>query len=303
MNDLPVHAARGEPGSEAAPPAIETRGLTVRLGTGRGARTILHAIDLAVPAGAVVGLVGRNGAGKTTLLDALVGRIAPHAGHSRLLGCPSLHLTDPVRERLGYVAQMPDLFAGLTGEQHLRRIGRLYANWNEARAHQLSERLGLDLHAHASRLSLGDQQKLSLVLALGHDPDLLLLDEPVASLDPLTRREFMRTLFERRWINQPARTILVSSHLLTDLERVVTHVAFLREGRLQLFDEWDAIAEHVRLLELPAGSSARPQGEGVIACSEREGRVRVVFDARRAKAPPASGRSLSLEDLFVELNG
>lgn len=302
MNDLPVQALHGEPAIASVCPAIEAYGLTVRLGSGRGARTIVQGVDLAVPDGAVVGLIGRNGAGKTTLLDALVGRIAPHAGHSRLLGCPSLDLTDPVRERLGYVAQSPDLFPGLSGLQHLQRIGRLYAHWNEARARMLADKLGLDLHAQASRLSLGDQQKLSLVLALGHDPDLLLLDEPVASLDPLTRREFMRTLFERRWINQPARTILVSSHLLTDLERVVTHVAFLREGRLQLFDEWDAIAEHVRLLELPAGSAAQPRGPGVIACTEREGRVRVVFDARRAEAPPASGRALGLEDLFVELN-
>ena len=302
MNDLSVHACGGGQGDAAAPLAIEARDLTVRLGTGRGARSILHGIDLDIPDGAVVGLVGRNGAGKTTLLDTLVGRIAPHAGQSRLLGCPSLDLGDPVRERLGYVAQTPDLFAGLDAEQHLRRIGRLYANWSEARARALADKLGLNLLTQASRLSLGDQQKLSLVLALGHDPDLLLLDEPVASLDPLPRREFRRTPCERRWINQPARTILVSSHLLTDLERVVTHVAFLREGRLQLFDEWDAIAEHVRLLELPAGSSARPQGDGVIACTEREGRVRIVFDARRAAAPPASGRALGLEDLFVELN-
>jgi ABC-2 type transport system ATP-binding protein len=213
-----------------------------------------------------------------------------------------MDLTDAVRERLGYVAQTPDLFDGLDGRQHLARIGRLYAGWNEARAEALAAKFGLDLGTQASRLSLGDQQKLSLVLALGHDPDLLLLDEPVASLDPMTRREFMRTLFERRWINQPARTVLVSSHLLTDLERVVSHVAFLREGRLQLFDEWDAVAEHVRLLELPADSSARPQGPGVIASAERDGRVRIVFDARRAAAPPASGRALSLEDLFVELN-
>ena len=294
-----------EPDTDAlaqAAPAVEARGLTVRLGPARAARTILQAVDLAVPAGAVVGLVGRNGAGKTTLLDTLVGRLTPQAGHSRLLGCPSLDLSDAVRERLGYVAQSPDLFEGLNGRDHLRRIGSLYANWHWPRALALAERLGLDLGAQASRLSLGDQQKLSLVLALGHDPDLLLLDEPVASLDPLTRRDVMRTLFERRWINQPPRTVLVSSHLLADLERVVSHVAFVREGRVQLFDEWDAIAEHVRVLELPAGSSALPQGTGVIARSEREGRVRVVFDARHAVVPPASGRALGLEDLFVELN-
>jgi len=170
-----------DPPDEVAP-ALEARGLTVRLGTGRGARTIVHALDMTVPAGAVVGLVGRNGAGKTTLLDTLVGRLAPHAGASRLLGCPSMDLTDAVRERLGYVAQTPDLFDGLDGRQHLARIGRLYAGWNEARAEALAAKFGLDLGTRASRLSLGDQQKLSLVLALGHDPDLLLLDEPVAGM-------------------------------------------------------------------------------------------------------------------------
>ena len=282
--------------------AIEAQGLTVRLGSGHAAGTVLQGIDLQVPAGAVVGLVGRNGAGKTTLLDTLVGRLTPHAGQSRLLGCPSTDLSDAVRERLGYVAQTPDLFEGLTGHEHLERIGRLYAAWHELRARALAARLGLDLGALASRLSLGDQQKLSLVLALGHDPDLLILDEPVASLDPLTRREFMRTLFERRWINQAARTVLVSSHLLTDLERVVSHVAFLREGRLQLFDEWDAVAEHVRLLELPEAAPLPLDQEAVIARRVREGRQRIVYDARLGPGVVPEGRGLGLEDLFVELN-
>ena len=158
MNDLPVQAVHGEPAIPSVAPAIEAHGLTVRLGSGRGARTIVQGVDLYVPDGAVVGLIGRNGAGKTTLLDALVGRVAPHAGHSQLLGCPSLDLTDPVRERLGYVAQSPDLFPGLSGLQHLQRIGRLYANWHEARARMLADKLGLPMAAvHAPVAGYAEQ--------------------------------------------------------------------------------------------------------------------------------------------------
>lgn len=284
--------------AEVSTVAIQAEGLTLRY---RGS-TVLSHLNLCVPAGAVVGLVGRNGAGKSTLLRCLVGLTAPNAGHCALLGAPSLDLPDAVRERLGYGAQTPDLFDWLSGEQHLRRFSALYPGYDERRALALAIRLDLPLGLRASRLSGGDQQKLSVLLALAHDPDLLILDEPVASLDPIARRDFMRSLFERRAADAPPRTVLISSHLLTDLERVVTHVAFLREGRLQLMDEWDALTEHVRVLELPAGASALPVGAGVLHRREVAGRARVLFDARVAEAPPAAGQALGLDDLFAELN-
>jgi ABC-2 type transport system ATP-binding protein len=290
---------------DAAPIAIEAQGLGLRYRQSGAAHTALSGVTLQVPAGAVVGLVGRNGAGKSSLLRCLVGLSAPSEGHSRLLGAPSLDLPDAVRARLGYGAQTPDLFDWLNGEQHLQRFSALYPGYDERRALMLAARLELPLGVRASRLSGGDQQKLSVLLALAHDPDLLILDEPVASLDPLARRDFMRSLFERRAAYQPPRTVLISSHLLNDLERVVTHVAFLRQGRLQLMDGWDALAEHVRLLELPARASVMvdlQQGPGVLHRREKDGRARVLFDARVAIAPPAAGHALGLDDLFAELN-
>jgi ABC-2 type transport system ATP-binding protein len=160
--------------------------------------TVLSDITLDVPRGAVVGLVGRNGAGKSTLLRCLVGLAVPSAGEARLLGSPALDMTDAVRERLGYVAQAPDLFEWMEVFEHLRFIGHAYPRWNEERTLILAARMNLTLGQRVRNLSGGDQQKLAVVLALAHDPDVLVLDEPVSSLDPMTRREFMRALFADR---------------------------------------------------------------------------------------------------------
>jgi ABC-2 type transport system ATP-binding protein len=148
---------------------------------------------------------------------------------------------------------------------------------------------------------VGDQQKLALVLALGHDPDLLLLDEPVSSLDPMARREFMRFLFEVDASRTSPRTVLLSSHLLSDLERVVSHVVFLREGQVQLQGAWDELLESVRRVEVP---EAMPNPAAGVLAQRRwgSGRYQLIVDSRLAPHHAASGTPLSLEDLFVELN-
>ncbi|MDY0744226.1 ABC transporter ATP-binding protein [Paucibacter sp. R3-3] len=269
-----------------------------------GETRVLQDVSFQLPEGAVIGLVGRNGAGKSSLLRCLLGLALPTSGNSRLLGCPSQALTDDLRERLGYVAQTPDLFGWLNGHEHLHELGRLYRDFDERRALALATRLDLTMSTRADKLSLGDQQKLSVVLALAHDPDLLLMDEPVASLDPLARRDFMRALFAER---SPAkadrpRSVLLSSHLLGDLERVVSHVMFLREGRVQLVDEWDALVENLRLLKLDAEPDAalpglvhcRPAGRGV---------WHALFDLRHVDGIGADrGQVLRMDDLFEELN-
>ncbi len=274
--------------------AIEALRLTQR----HNFRTVLDDVTLRVPAGAVVGLVGRNGAGKSSLLRCLVGLEEPEGGSALLLGCPALALDDAVRRRLGYVAQTPDLFDWMNVLQHIRLIGRAYPRWNEERALALAVRLDLPLHGRVAELSGGDQQKLAVLLALAHEPDLLLLDEPVASLDPLTRREFMRALFAapNRDDAEP-RTVVISSHILSDLERVVSHLAFLRDGRLQLFDAWDALLEHLRLL--PDDAAAPPSAAIV---SRNPVARRLLIDSRRAPAWAGAGRAMTLDELFAELN-
>ncbi len=275
--------------------AIEARQLSLSRDADWGAARsrVLDRIDLSIPEGAVVGLVGRNGAGKSTLMRCLLGLTTPSEGETRLLGEPSLALTDAVRERLGYAAQTPDLFPRLTGLAHLDEMAALYPGVHLPGAVALAARLDLPLGRRADALSLGDQQKLAVVLALAHDPDLLLLDEPVASLDPISRRDFMRALFAMRRKAAP-RTVLVSSHLLSDLERVVSHVLFLREGRVQLFVEWDDAVEHLRCVPAP-----EPDPAGLHWSAAQGGQLLV--DSRQR--PDAAGLpGLGMEDLLEVLN-
>ena len=266
--------------------------------------SILNGIQLSIPAGAVVGLVGRNGAGKSSLLRCMAGLAVPTQGTCTLLGHPSIDLPDSTLERLGYVAQSPDLFEWMEALEMLRAIGQAYPRWSEERSLLLAARLNLPLGSKVKNLSVGDQQKLAVVLALAHDPDVLLLDEPVSNLDPITRSEFMRALFVGRAVDdmqdtglRAARTILISSHILSDLERVVSHVAFIREGRLQLFDAWDAMLENFRLIDSAVIDVSQP----AVICKNPHTQQCVV-DTRKAPQWTSIGRSLSLDELFMELN-
>ena len=197
-------------------------------------KTILNHLNLAVPEGAVLGLVGRNGAGKSTLMRCLTGLLKPTQGDCRIGGYPSQDLADEVRERLGVVAQTPDLFEWLTGEQHFEQIGTMYRDWQHDRAWGLAAQLDLPLLTPARALSLGDQQKLAVVLAFGHDPDWLLLDEPVAGM---TDEETERTA-ELFLSLKGKHSLLVVEHdmgfinTISDIVTVLCDGAVLAQGTL-----------------------------------------------------------------------
>mgnify|MGYP000458613660 CR=1 FL=1 len=269
-----------------------------------GQPAVLQGLDWALQPGQVVGLLGRNGAGKTTLLETLLGLREPQHGQARLFGQPALQPDDALRARLGYVPQSSELFEDFTADQLLRYFRAFYPRWNEAKVEALMSRWDLPRARRIGQLSQGQQQRLSIVRALAHEPDLLVLDEPVASLDPAGRRDFLRELVDQ--VLDRGTTVLFSTHILSDLERVAFNIAFLHGGRIALQATQDELAEQVRLLAGPPEMlTLAAQGGQVLRQREQGGRSRWLVRYAQGPLPQASAQlqceALGLEDLFVEL--
>lgn len=220
---------------------LRADGLTKRYGR----RTALDDCTLEVPAGHVVGLVGPNGAGKSTLLNLAVGMLQPTSGSIEVLG--GVPAASPGQlAKVGYVAQDTPTYGGMTVGEHLRLGAALNPGWDEDLAHRRVERLGLPLDQRARKLSGGQRAQLALTLGIAKRPQLLVLDEPVASLDPLARREFLQDLMEA--VAEHELSVILSSHLVSDLERTCDHLVVLVGSRVRLAGDMDdIIASHVRL--------------------------------------------------------
>ena len=221
--------------------ALETRGLGKRYGR----RWALRDCDLEVPTGHVVGLVGPNGAGKTTLLDLACGQLAPSTGSISVLG--GRPGAGPVQlARVGFVAQGTPVYGSMRVDEHLRLGARLNPGWDATLAADRIRAAGLDPRQRAGTLSGGQRAQLALTLALAKRPELLLLDEPVAALDPLARREFLQGLMEA--VAGGELSVVLSSHLVADLERVCDHLVVLVDSRVRVVGPVDELLDtHHRL--------------------------------------------------------
>jgi ABC-2 type transport system ATP-binding protein len=222
--------------------ALETRALGKRYGSAWALRDC----TLEIPSGRVTALVGPNGAGKTTLLHLAVGLIEPSAGSVRVLGASPRRDAATVLPRIGFVAQDHPLYRGFTLAELLQVGVKLNPRWDESVARERLERLGLGLDRKTGTLSGGEQAQVALSLALAKQPEFLLLDEPVASLDPLARRDFLQSLLEA--VAERELTVLLSSHILSDLERVCDHIVVLSRAEVQLAGEIDDVVASHRLL-------------------------------------------------------
>lgn len=289
-----------------APPVLQIRGLDKSFKQ----RQVLRSLDWHVTGGRVIGLLGRNGAGKTTLLRCLLGLSPVDGGEVELFGEPMREPGGERMHRIGFVPQTFDLFPWLKIRAYLDFTAAFYARWN----HELTERLlaswELDTKQKIGELSQGQRQKLAIVRAMAPDPDLLVLDEPVASLDPQARRAFMTELLAL--MRAPGKTVIFSTHITADLERAEADIALLRDGRIQFTRPLADLREHLKRVVLTRAEGwvhAPAIADAIAARLEGEHAVVLVEDPcmeslqQLAVSERASlhVETLSLEDLFVAL--
>jgi ABC-2 type transport system ATP-binding protein len=260
-------------------------------------RWALADCTLAIPAGRVVGLVGPNGAGKTTLLQLAAGLLTPTAGAITVLG---KRPGAPAQLRaVGFVTQDTPTYAGLSVAGHLRMGGWLNPGWDGELAERRVRQLGLDPRQRAGSLSGGQRARLALTLAVAKRPELLLLDEPVASLDPLARREFLQGLMEA--VAGQGLSVLLSSHLVADLERVCDYLVVLVASRVRVAGEVsDLLASHHRLSGPRRDPGTWPAGQEIITESHTDKQSSLLVRTDGPVLDPAwAVKPVSLEDLVL----
>ena len=273
---------------------LQTRGLGKRYRR----RWALSDCSLEIPAGRIAGLVGPNGAGKTTLLHLATGLLQPTTGTLEVLGGPP-PASPAELARIGFVAQDTPTYAHLTVADHLRLGAHLNPGWDAATARDRIDRLGLDPGQRAGKLSGGQRAQLALTLAIAKRPELLILDEPVASLDPLARREFLRGLMET--VVDQGLSVVLSSHLVTDLERVCDYLIVLVGSRVQLAGDVDQLLAAHHLLTGPRRDPARlPEDQQVISASHTDRQTTLTVRSEGPIRDPAwTVSNIGLEDLVL----
>jgi len=261
-------------------------------------RWALSDCTLQIPEGRVVGLVGPNGAGKTTLLHLATGLLAPTSGTIEVLG--QVPAASPAQlAKVGFVAQDTPTYPSLTVADHLTLGAHMNPHWDGDLASHRIRQLRLDLRQKAGRLSGGQRAQLALTLALAKRPELLILDEPVASLDPLARREFLQVLTEVT--AEQELSIVLSSHLVSDLERVCDYLIVLAGSRVQVAGSVDELqASHYQLTGPRNDHAALPASWLVIADNHTDGqRTLVVRTDRRVIDPAWTTSPIAMEDLVL----
>lgn len=240
---------------------IQVQGLRVSYGK----HEVLDGVDLEVPAGSIYGFLGRNGAGKTTLIKTLLGLLKADAGTCLILGVDVAQDPLEVRRKVGYMAEDQRMYGWMRVEQIVRWVSRFYPNWEAATARELMEVLELPAKTKVKALSKGQNSKLALLLALGHKPKVVILDDPTLGLDPIARKEFLRYVI--RLLQSNSVTVFFSSHLLYEIEPVADCVAILDKGKIIKAEKTHVLRDEVRRLIFTGGGRDWKGTAGVLDVS------------------------------------
>src|SRR5437588_3259824 len=292
------------------PAVIHTEKLTKSYGSHRG----IIDVDLEVQAGEVFGFLGPNGAGKTTTIRTILDLIRPTSGRAYVFGIESSSDPIAIHKRLGYIPGEFTLYDRLTGGQTLTYFGNLRGGVDKAYQAELVKRFDIDPSRRFKELSKGNKQKVGLVIALQHRPELLVLDEPTSGLDPLVQQAFYALVREAK---AEGRTVFLSSHILSEVERTCDRVAIIREGRLIKVDRVEALrdlAHHqveIRFAgEVPMGAFAALPGVSDVTTEDHILRMRVsgpitpvVREAAAYELLDFVSREPSLEETFLAMYG
>jgi ABC-2 type transport system ATP-binding protein len=277
-----------------------------------GPKRALDDVSLAVRRGRVFGLVGANGAGKTTLIKHLLGRLKAETGSVRVFGFDPVNEPVAVLSRIGYLSENRDLPAWMCVDELIRYTAAFYPKWDDAYAEQLRQQFNLDPRAKVKNLSRGENAKAGLLLALAYRPDLLLLDEPSSGLDPVVRRDILEAII--RTVADEGRTVIFSSHLLEEVERVADDVAMIFHGRVALTGQLDAVKEshHRLVLRFDEPQPFAPKVPGVISLTGNGREWTAICNGRRDEAIAGTTRlggkvvadeAPSLDEIFVAWAG
>ncbi len=272
---------------------------------------VLRNLNFTLESGTVLGLLGPNGAGKTTLLKTAIGLLKTDKGEASVFGEAAWNMSAKAKERIGFVAQRQEFMLHYTGEQLLDFTSAFYPTWDKNKVATLVTDWDIDTSKQISTLSEGQQQRLAIIQAMGHSPELLILDEPVASLDPAARRAFIKELIDLNCDEQTS--IIFSTHITSDLERAAADVAFIREGKIQYQGGLDELKEQVVRIGFTGDqgllsemnnlqiSQTKQFGERCsMTVTNFDHAMLLTLTQKLGTAPEIE--QLSLEDIYLELN-
>ena len=262
----------------------------------------LKDVSLSLPKGAIMGLVGTNGAGKSTTIKLILNLIRRDGGSVRIFGKDNIGEEAAVKERIGVVFDECFFHDNLKPSQVSKVMGHIYKDWDEAYFFRLTDRFALPRGKVVKEFSRGMKMKLSIAAALSHHPDLLLLDEPTSGLDPIVRNEILDLFMD--FIQDENKSVLLSSHITSDLEKVADYIAYIHGGRILLSDEKDALVERYGVLKGPAAAADQVDPGDVVGLAVgRHGFDALVSDraAMAKKYPDLLVDAANLEDIILYL--